>query len=172
MDETSVNLMYRLMSSTQKRAGFFLRKKAYFQKYWQDLARAKMGQLLIAKYQDQVLAGVFATIFNKKAYYKDGGSFPVQRNLMAPYLLQWEAIRWAKSKGATSYDLVAVPPKDQLDNPDHLLAGLYQFKRGFNSQVTEFVGCWDLVLTNKNHWAKTEKYYNKLYAKIYRNLFY
>ncbi|MDP4038867.1 MAG: peptidoglycan bridge formation glycyltransferase FemA/FemB family protein, partial [bacterium] len=65
MDEAGADLMYRLMRSTQKRAGFFLRKKTYFKKYCQDLAQAKMGQLLIAKYQNHVLAGVFATIFNK-----------------------------------------------------------------------------------------------------------
>lgn len=172
MNAKNINLMYGLMSETQKRAGFFLRRKSYFANYWQMLDKMNMGQMFVAKYNNQVLAAVYATIFFKKAYYKDGGSFSLYRNLMAPYLLQWEAIRWARSHGANSYDLVAVPPKSQIENKDHPQSGLYQFKRGFNEDVTEFVGCWDLILKPKSKWHKIEPYYNKLYAKIYRNLFY
>jgi len=172
LNQRSIDLMYNLMRSTQQRAGFFLRRKSYFASYWQALEKAKMGQLFLASYKRQVLAGIFVTIFNQKAYYKDGGSLTIYRNLMAPYLLQWEAIRWAKSHGATSYDLVAVPPISELDNPNHLLYGLYQFKRGFAREVVEFVGCWDLILSNQPLWRKIEKIYTKLYAKIFKNLFY
>jgi len=173
MDEAGVDLMYDLMLATQKRAGFFLRQKNYFKNYWQGLADADMGQLLIATHEGDVLGGVFVTAFGSKAYYKDGGSFETKRNLMAPYLLQWEAMKWAKAKGATSYDMVAVPPKSELDNPNHMQYGLYQFKRMFNEDVTEFVGCWDLPIHLKKFkiWNQQESYYLRLYAKIKKNLF-
>jgi peptidoglycan pentaglycine glycine transferase (the first glycine) len=173
MDADGVDLMYSLMTATQERAKFFLRKKDYFAGYWQALYKAKMGELLVATYNDEVLAGVFVTVFGTKSYYKDGGSFPIQRNLMAPYLLQWRAMQWAKAHGATSYDMVAVPPRDQLDNPDHSQHGLYLFKRGFNEEVTEFVGCCDLPIDTRKFriWKRQESYYLRLYAKLKNNLF-
>jgi lipid II:glycine glycyltransferase (peptidoglycan interpeptide bridge formation enzyme) len=173
MDEQGVELMYSLMQATQKRAGFFLRQKDYFGNYWRALAGAGMGQLVVATHEGDVLGGVFVTKFGKKAYYKDGGSFETKRNLMAPYLLQWEAIKWAKSKGATSYDLVAVPPKAELENEKHMQHGLYLFKRGFNEEVTEFVGCWDLPVNHSKFriWSKQESNFLKLYAKMKKNLF-
>jgi lipid II:glycine glycyltransferase (peptidoglycan interpeptide bridge formation enzyme) len=173
MTDENVDLMFSMMSATQSRAGFFLRKKEYFAMYWKILADANMGQLLAAYHESDVLAGIFATSFGTKGYYKDGGSYPLKRNLMAPYLLQWEAMRWAKEQGATSYDLVAVPPKAHLDDPEHPQAGLYQFKRGFNDDVTEFVGCWDLPISETKYkiWKRQERKFLKLYTKMTKNLF-
>lgn len=173
MDEDGVGLMYGLMKATQQRAGFFLRPKEYFGNYWQTLAKADMGQLIIATHEGDLLGGVFVTVFGQKAYYKDGGSFETKRNLMAPYLLQWEAMKWAKSKGATSYDMVAVPPKSELNDPSHHQYGLYQFKKGFNEEVTEFVGCWDLPINMQKYriWSAQERNFLRLYAKMKKNLF-
>lgn len=173
MNDEGVNTMYELMEATQKRGGFFLRQKDYFRTYWQKLSQIGMGQLLIATHGDDVLGGIFVTKFGSKAYYKDGGSFNIKRNLMAPYLLQWEAMKWAKAQGATSYDMVAVPPKSELENPNHHQHGLYLFKRGFNDEVTEFVGCWDLPIHRSKFkiWNQQEAYFLKLYAKIKKNLF-
>lgn len=42
------------------------------------------------------------------------------------------------------YDMVAVPPPDELDNEGHPLHGVYKFKSGFGGEVTEFLGCLDL----------------------------
>lgn len=173
MTPENVDLMYSLMAATQARAGFFLRKKDYFAGYWQGLAKAGLGQLLVATHDDEVIAGIYATHFGSKGYYKDGGSYPIKRNLMAPYLLQWRAMQWAKEQGATRYDLVAVPPKAHLEDPDHPQAGLYQFKRGFNEEVTEFAGCWDLPISRAKYrtWQRGEKQFLKLYTKMKKNLF-
>jgi len=173
MTDENVDLMYDLMLATQTRAGFFLRQKDYFAGYWQGLAKAGLGQLLIASHEGEVLAGIYATHFGSKGYYKDGGSFPLKRNLMAPYFLQWQAMLWAKEQGATRYDMVAVPPKAHLEDASHPQAGLYQFKRGFNEEVTEFTGCWDLPISKTKYktWAKTEKQFLKLYTKMKSNLF-
>lgn len=172
MDEAGVDLMYKLMSATKDRAGFFLRRKEYFAGYWQKLWEANLAQFFVARHDGEVLAGVYATVFGNRAYYKDGGSFPTKRNLMAPYLLQWEAMRWAKSRGATEYDMVAVPPKSELDNPHHHQAGLYSFKRMFSEEVIEFVGCYDLPLSAKARlWGKYEGVYCRLYARLNKNLF-
>ncbi|MSR68578.1 peptidoglycan bridge formation glycyltransferase FemA/FemB family protein [Candidatus Saccharibacteria bacterium] len=173
MDDAGVDLMYELMAATQSRAKFFLRPKDYFGHYWKALATARMANFLVAMHDNDVLGGVFITRFGAKAYYKDGGSFDTKRNLMAPYLLQWEAMQWSKKQGASVYDMVAVPPRAELNNPSHHHYGLYQFKKGFNETTTEFMGCWDLPINIQKFkiWKSQEQNYLKLYAKMKKNLF-
>lgn len=167
-----VDEMYKLMGDTQGRAGFYLRPKHAFKAYWQSFARDAMGQFFVAVHEGEVLAAEYAMIFGKKAYYKEGGSSGAKRNLMAPYLLQYEVMRWARERGAKEYDLIAVPPKDQL-NPEHHMYGLYQFKSGFNQEITQFVGCWELPLKAGVYarWQKAEPLFHRVYSRVKRNIF-
>ena len=145
VDERTVEVMYRLMGATQQRAGFMLRPLDYFAAYWRLQNAAGDGDFFFASHGDEVLAGCFVTHFGSKAWYKDGGSSRSHHELMAPYLLQWEVMRWLRGQGVRVYDLVAVPrPVDM--SPDHPFSGLYRFKSGFNEHVTEFVGTWDIPL--------------------------
>ncbi len=145
LDAASIDTMYALMASTRDRAGFTLRSREYFAGYWNLHAAAGQGQLFFASLDGEVLAGVFATYLGKKAWYKDGGSTKEHSAVMAPHLLQWEVMRWLKSRGVEAYDLVAVPPASEL-TPAHPLYGLYRFKSGFSEHITEYVGTWDLPI--------------------------
>ncbi len=131
-----------------------------------------MGQFFVAVHGGEVLAAEYAMIFGSKAYYKEGSSSGAKRNLMAPYLLQYEVMRWARDQGAKEYDLIAVPPKDKL-NPEHSMWGLYQFKSGFNEDISEFVGCYEFALqaARFQRWQKLEPLFHKFYHRVKRNLF-
>lgn len=63
-----------------------------------------------------------------------------KRECMPNYGLQWEVIRFARSKGCTQYDLMGIPPNDDKGNP---MAGLYIFKTGFGGRNIHFEGTWD-----------------------------
>jgi lipid II:glycine glycyltransferase (peptidoglycan interpeptide bridge formation enzyme) len=152
LDAGSIDTMYDLMASTRDRAGFTLRSKDYFSGYWRLHAAAGQGQLFFASLDGAVLAGVFATYMGTRAWYKDGGSTKEHAAVMAPHLLQWEVMRWLKERGVCAYDLVAVPPADQL-TPDHPLFGLYRFKSGFSERITEYVGTWDLPIRRSRYAA-------------------
>jgi len=171
-NDAMVDEMYELMQATQGRAGFYLRPKSAFKYYWQSLAAAGMGQFFVAVHEGEVLAAEYAFIFGDKAYYKEGGSSGIKRNLMAPYLLQYEVMRWARDKGAKEYDLIAVPPKDKL-TPEHSMWGLYQFKSGFNEDITEFIGGWELPLKPKvySRWTRFEPWFHRIYHRLKHNLF-
>jgi lipid II:glycine glycyltransferase (peptidoglycan interpeptide bridge formation enzyme) len=145
VDDATCDVMFRLMAATQARAGFTLRRRDYFEGYWRLQHASDQGEFFFAFHGDEVLAGVFVTHFGGRAWYKDGGSSRRHQELMAPHLLQWEVMRWLRSRGVTSYDLVAVPPRDQL-REDHPLYGLYRFKSGFSEEITEYAGTWDLPL--------------------------
>jgi lipid II:glycine glycyltransferase (peptidoglycan interpeptide bridge formation enzyme) len=51
----------------------------------------------------------------------------------------------AARAGCRDYDLWGVPPTP--DDPGHPWHGLWQFKSGFNGELVEYCGAWDLVLS-------------------------
>jgi len=174
MSDDAVDRMYTLMAATQSRAGFTLRPKEYFAGYWRLQASAGQGQLFFASLEGDVLAGLYATFLGAKAWYKDGGSTKEHANVMAPHLLQWTAMRWLRDRGVTGYDLVAVPPRDQLQE-SHPLYGLYRFKSGFNDHITEFVGTWDLVIDRVRYrlWQRlAEPLVHQWTYRVHHDLFY
>jgi lipid II:glycine glycyltransferase (peptidoglycan interpeptide bridge formation enzyme) len=59
---------------------------------------------------------------------------------MAPYALQWQAMREAGAAGCGSYDLFGIPPRE---DPAHPMAGLYRFKTGFGGEIRHRGGSWD-----------------------------
>ena len=70
---------------------------------------------------------------------------------MPTYLLQWEALQWAKNKGCKVYDLWGVPDYPENELEDNFLErfdglwGVYRFKRGFGGQLKRTIGAWDRV---------------------------
>lgn len=62
---------------------------------------------------------------------------------MPTYLLQWEAIKVAKEKGCTRYDLWGAPVA--FDESDSLW-GVYRFKKGLGATVQRTMGAYDLPL--------------------------
>ncbi|MDX1436346.1 MAG: peptidoglycan bridge formation glycyltransferase FemA/FemB family protein, partial [Anaerolineales bacterium] len=92
---------------------------------------------------------VFA--YGNRAWYFFGASTSKERIRMPAYLLQWEAIRWARSRGCSAYDLWGVPDYDfetlesGFTERSDGLWGVYRFKRGFGGQLMRASGPWDRV---------------------------
>jgi lipid II:glycine glycyltransferase (peptidoglycan interpeptide bridge formation enzyme) len=150
-----LSVMFELMAATEARAHYGLRPRKYFLDYWIAQAAAGQAQLFLARHEGEVLAGLFATFVGKRAWYKDGGSFDIKRDLAASYLVQWEVMRWLMAHGIESYDLVGVPNREAIGTGD-ARDSLYEFKRKFNPEITEYIGCWDLPLSQVRYklWRK------------------
>lgn len=106
-------------------------------------ARRHAIRLLLAERGSGLLAGMILAVSGDYAIYLYGASSARGRNLMPAYLLQWEAMRTARSLGAQSYDLFGIP-SDR--NPGHPMHGLLRFKEGFGGQRIIRRGCWDFPL--------------------------
>jgi len=160
---------YRVLKETTERDNFLVRSYSYFEDLYDTLVSAGFGQLFIAEYQGQIVAATLAFITGDKAWYMYGASSNSYRNVMPNYLLQWEMIRWAKSRGCTLYDFRGVSGDLSEDNP---LYGLYKFKKGFNGQFTEFIGEWDLVYRPFLYrvWKLAEKLYSGKLKRILARL--
>jgi lipid II:glycine glycyltransferase (peptidoglycan interpeptide bridge formation enzyme) len=176
LNSAAIDQMYDLMHATQLRAGFYMRSKDYLSKFWQMHESAGHGKLFFASFEGQILAGVFALYEGKQGLYKDGGSTREHTELQAPYLLQWEVMRWLRDQGCSEYDLHGVPPADRLEDPTHPLAGLAQFKRGFHpDHIASYVGVYDLpIVPSKYHiWhAAGEKLMAGYSFRVKKELYY
>jgi len=68
--------------------------------------------------------------------YYYGASSYADRSLMAPYLLQWEAMRAAKARGCVRYDLLGISPDNAPRNDPW--RGITDFKRKFGGAVVTY----------------------------------
>jgi peptidoglycan pentaglycine glycine transferase (the first glycine) len=135
-------LIYQMYAETGARDGFLLRPRDYYMDGWQSLHNVGMAQALIAEYEGEPLGAVIVVHFHQTALYMYGASSEKERNLMPNYLLQWEAIRWAKAQGCTQYDFWGAP--DSFTEDDRLW-GVWRFKAGFNGEVRHHLGAWDFA---------------------------
>ncbi len=148
---------YDMLRITGRRGEFGIHSADYYQQVWQLFAPQGAAALLLARYESKLLAAIMVFVWGKKAYYLYGASSDEERQRMPTYLVQWEAMRWAKACGCQSYDLWGIPDVDEAQvGPDVAKAeelgvlstgmgGLYRFKRGFGGAETRYVGAYDCV---------------------------
>ncbi|MBN2146769.1 MAG: peptidoglycan bridge formation glycyltransferase FemA/FemB family protein, partial [Anaerolineales bacterium] len=108
-------------------------------------------ELLIAEFDHEPLGALMVFTRGKRAWYFYGASSDLHRDRMPNYLLQWEAMRWARSQGCTEYDLWGVPDANlttlekQFTERSDGLWGVYRFKRGFGGELRRAASAWDRV---------------------------
>lgn len=149
--------LYRMYAGTSQRAGFTIRDESYYLTLWESFMREgedPCAQPIVADFEGEPVAGAVIFKFGSRAWYLHGMSNPEHSEKMAPHLLQWEAMRWAKSQGCDSYDMWGAP--DRFQESDSLW-GVYRFKRGFGGNVSLTIGAWDypvrpLIYAAYNRW--------------------
>ena len=143
--QQGIDIFYQLLAETAERDGLAIHSIEYYRALFaecQDNGAAMPPRLHLytARHEGDVLAAIVALFRGKQAVYLYGASANIKRNLMAPYALQWKAMRDAREYTCTQYDLFGIPPDE---NPDHPMAGLYRFKTGFGGRIVHRPGSWD-----------------------------
>ena len=136
---------YGLYRSTAERHRITAHSGAYFATLFELAAAAAPPQLFLlsAHYRDQLVGGIVVSVCGRMARYLYGASAPRQREAMANYALQWEAMQLARARRCRSYDLYGIPP---AADPEHPWFGLYRFKTGFGGDIVHRWGCWDYAM--------------------------
>jgi lipid II:glycine glycyltransferase (peptidoglycan interpeptide bridge formation enzyme) len=141
----------RLMRETAARDEFGAHVDAYYDTAFRLFKPAGMVELLVAEFEGEPLAALMVFAFGARAWYLYGASTDRERNRMPTYLLQWEAMRWARDRGCATYDLWGVPDADLaaleagFESRSDGLWGVYRFKRGFGGRLARSIGAWDRV---------------------------
>lgn len=147
LSRQNVDIMLNLLSETA--SGRFensLKDPEYYENFWKTYSDRGDGQLFFAYYQGEVVSSAYVLSMGAKALYKDGASVRDRTVYGASHLLQWEIIKWLKNKKVISYDLCGSPHSSRINDTSHPLYGVGRFKTSFNKHVTDYIGCFELVV--------------------------
>jgi lipid II:glycine glycyltransferase (peptidoglycan interpeptide bridge formation enzyme) len=154
--------LYKMYAETSVRDSFVIRDENYYMTVWKmfmnNVERLTLNVPVcypfIAEVDREPVAAIFLFMFARRAYYVYGMSRNLHREKMPTHLLQWEAIKYAKSNGCAVYDLWGAP--DVFDESDSMW-GVYRFKEGLGGEVVRTLGAYDFA---------PNKLWYKLYADI------
>jgi peptidoglycan pentaglycine glycine transferase (the first glycine) len=148
--------VYSLMQITGERDGFGVHSAEYYRAAFELFVPHSWARLLVAEVHEASIepapvAAITVFAFGSKAWYMYGASGNEHRERKPTHALQWEAIRWAKSRGCATYDFWGIPDEDEatleskFQNEESGLWGVYRFKRGFGGRIVRYVGAFDRV---------------------------
>lgn len=139
----------QLTKETVERQGFYAHTEKYHRLMWQYLNKEMKKQgneepiarLLVAKYKGEIITAWVVFVWHEFLYYPYGASSDKYKNVMANNLMMWEVIKYGKRLGLKTFDLWGREPGK----------GFTHFKEGYNPQVVEFLGTWD-IKTSPLYW--------------------
>lgn len=142
----AVQRFHGLLSETSERNEFGIHTSDYYADFldvFDDRA------VVLEAYSDgNLAASLIAAAFGDEAIYMYGASSTTYRANGAAFLLQYEAMRWARERGCRRYDLWGIPEvtPDSIMGEEGKVAGtkgedwrgLYRFKTGFGGQIIDY----------------------------------
>lgn len=146
-DAEHVRAFIRLVTGTADRKGIVPHPKAYYEAMCATLL-GESGKIFAAEKDGEIVAANLVVFHGDTATYLHGGSDERFRADMAPFLLQWEAMREAKRRGCAWYDFGGVN-MGELGAGEGKWLGITRFKTGFSptTGATVFPGTYDIVLS-------------------------
>ncbi len=140
--DTAFEKYIDLTRETVERQGFYAHTEKYHRLMWEYLHPAGIAHLLTARYKGEIITAWILFKWHDFLYYPYGASSEKYKNVMANNLMMWEAIRYGKKLGLSTFDLWGREPGK----------GFTRFKEGYNPRVIEFLGTWDLVVNPYLYW--------------------
>jgi len=133
----------KLYFETCKRQRYHGHTPEYHRIIWESMKESQ-GHILISFFNDIPLGAYELYHFKDRLYYVYGGSSTEQKQVMAPNLLMWEAIRFGKKLGAKTFDMWGSLSPDYPQN--HPWAGFTRFKEGYGTEFTHLSQSFDIVI--------------------------
>lgn len=137
-DETDVHAFWQAFQEMAEQKHIGGLDEGYLLRLWRELlADQDHGLCLIARYQGEMVAGHIVLRHGHRVEELHSPSLPGKfTDVPKKHLCVWEAIRWARVRGCTVYDLAGYTP----DAPEgSVLAGINQFKMGFSKNAVTLV---------------------------------
>jgi peptidoglycan pentaglycine glycine transferase (the first glycine) len=108
--EADLPVFDRLKEAHSARLGYLRRGPDYYTGLWRELGPAGHVALLISEYEGEPLAAILAVRFGDTSYHRERPWSGEHGRLRPNELLEWEAMKWAKSEGLRFANLGAIEP--------------------------------------------------------------
>lgn len=158
----------RMVQETARRNGIATHAERRYRNFLTSLSE-KICELVVARREGKAMAAILVSFFGDTATYLHGASGNDDRDSMAPFLVQFRAIREAKRRGCLRYDMGGVDTEGTRPS----LSGVTRWKRGFFENVNPviFPGSFDIVLASSRFSLYTASSMSKGFVtKAIRNL--
>lgn len=150
-NEANLDIWMNLLEETTDRDGFAHNSRRYYEIFLSESISAGIGSLMFAYYNGVVIAAMISLFSLERSiyYYWASKSDKEVRKHMAPYLLQWEAIRESKKRDIPLYDFLWVADPS---NKDDSLKSVSEFKEKFGWYIQKlpekacFIISWKAVI--------------------------
>ena len=146
-NDKNIESFYDLLIETTIRDGFSWNSINYYKNLLKDI---KDSELILA-YKDEEIIAWWIFIFWKDVsiyYYWASSGLTEYRNLMAPYLVQWIAIKEAKKRWSKLYDFWWVSGPNKLNSS---LKWVTEFKLKFTNNIKR--------ISNSFIWIRSRRQY-------------
>lgn len=143
-----VDTFYALVEKTAQRKDVTFHEKNHYEKIL-DVLPHDMIELYSAEYNGEIIAANLVSFYGGVATYLHGATANQYRNVMAPFLLQWEIMQDAKNRDCKWYDLGGIFQNSE----DPGKQGITRFKNGFapGEQSYATKGSYDVVLSSSKY---------------------
>ncbi len=151
--EENINAFCRLSRITARRDRVILHSESHYRKMLSSVPDKHLC-LYSARFKNKIIAANLVSFYGGIAAYLHGASGSSHRNVMAPFVLQWQAIKDAKERRCKYYDLGGTKiGENGVYQKDW--AGISRFKQGFcpKCKPVDFPGCWDIILNKPRYYA-------------------
>jgi len=136
----------KLLFDTTKRQGFYLHSQDYHRQLWSILKNTGFVDIYMATFQGEVLAAFMLFKTKDRLFYPYGASLDTHREVMAPTLLMWEAIKYGQSLGLKSFDTWGCLGPEAHEGENGF--GFHRFKQGYGGDLVQFIGTYDLIINS------------------------
>ncbi len=107
-----------------------------------------------------ITTGLFM-LFGSQLTYLFGGSYDKYMKYFGAYYMQWEMIKYAIQNHYKEYNFYGITGEF---NEDSKMYGLFDFKRGFHADVTEYIGEFTYIVNKPYYFL-----YNRMFT-IYKKI--
>lgn len=98
--------------------------------------------------EELILSGAMFMIYGGEVTYLFSGNYDKYMNFNAQYAIQWHMIDYAIKNNLSKYNFYGISGIFDRKDPDY---GVYEFKRGFNGYVVEYIGEFELIVDKFTH---------------------
>lgn len=150
----NIDVFWELNKQTIERDTFKSHDKLYYEK----MLQSPICHQLTAYYENKPIACNLYISFNRVCTYLHGASSNEFRNVMAPYVLQWTGIQFAKKFGCTAFDFWGIAPDMKKEHGDamclngfcwdknHKWSGVTRFKVGFGGTRKSYPDAYEIAV--------------------------